>query len=444
MAGTRFRLFAQAPFLEPFRDAETIRVSSPSGTIGPGPSDARMYVIDPIGKPIPYGEAENRFGSPFFLLPPWRGPVFPPAMPDADGHFDHIPVESPEFEAAHLFAAVRWTLDIWEAYFGHRIEWHFARDFDRLELVLERGVLENAYMGYGFLETGFHRASNGDIHPFSLNFDIVAHEVGHCIIYSIVGVPDPQTARAEYFGFHESAADLTALIAALHFDSVIDDLLGSTRGNLYALNVVNRFAELTGNEQMRLAANPLTLLDFAAGWRDEHDLAQPLTGAIFDMFVDIFHEELVERGLFSASSEDLSDRLEDHPGYHRVIQPVFDETFAADPDGFREALVAARDVIGTYLAESWRLLSPHHLGYDDVGQTLFAVDRMLTGGRYRRIIDVNLRRRAIGMARVGPRLKPSGPDNHFDLRRLFVPVQRPCCRRRLSYRERFEMARGRL
>jgi hypothetical protein len=420
-------------------------VSSPAGSVGSGPSDTRMYVIDPIGKPMPYGDVKDIFGNAAFLFPPWSGPVFPPAIPDADGHFDRIPVESPEFEAAHLFGAVRWTLDIWERYFGHRVEWHFARDFDRLELVLERNLRENAYMGYGFLEVGFHRAQGGNIHPFSLNFDIIAHEVGHCIIYSMVGVPDLETTQAEYYGFHESAADLTALIAALHFDSVIDELLATSHGNLYTLNLVNRIAELTGNDQIRLAANPLSLLDFVGGWRDEHDLAQPLTGAIFDMLVDVFHEELVERGLFSASAEDLSDRLEDRPDYHRVIQPIFDEAFAAAPDGFREALVSARDTIGICLAETWRRLSPHRLGYDDVGRALVAVDRMLTGGRYRRIIEVNLRRRAIGMARVGPRLRPPGPESHFDSPRVFVPErQSNCCRRRLSYRERLEMSRWRV
>ena len=299
-SGTRFRLFAQAPFLKPLREPETIWVSSPAGSVGPGPADDRMYVIDPINKQTAYGLAEDRFGNKAYLLPPWSGSAFPPALPDADGHFDRIEVESPEFESAHLFGAVRKTLDVWEGYFGHRIEWHFARDFDRLELVLQRNLEENAFMGYGFLEVGVHRASNGDIHPFSLNFDIVAHEVGHCIIYAVVGVPDPETTFAEYYGFHESAADLTALIAALHFDSVIDELLAATHGNLYTLNLVNRIAELTGNAQIRLAANPASLLDFVGGWRDEHDLAQPLTGAIFDMLVDVFHEELVERGLFSA------------------------------------------------------------------------------------------------------------------------------------------------
>lgn len=436
--GTRFRLFPQAPFLAPFQIPETVTVSSPAGTVGPGPADARMYVIDPIGKPMAYGLAEDRRGNPTYLLPPWPGPIFPPAMPDANGHFDHIAVDDPAFEAAHMFGVVRWTLDIWEHYLGHPIAWHFDRHFDRLELVLQRNLEENAFMGYGFLEVGFHRADDGLVEPFSLNFDVVAHEVGHCLVYALIGVPDPGEDNAEYYGFHESAADLTALIAALHFDTVIDDLLETTHGNLYALNYVNRIAELSANRQIRLAANPLTMEDFVDGWRDEHDLAQPLTGAIFDIFVDIFHEELVTHGLISARAEDLSDRLEDEPRYHAVMQPIFDEAFATEPEGFRDAVTDARDMVGFLLAETWRRLSPDDLDYGDIGQTLAFVDRMLTGGRYQRIIDVNLWRRAIGEVRIGPRLRPPGPDSHFDLPRVFDLPRISTNRRGHSFRRRYD------
>ncbi len=408
--GTRFRLFAQAPFLKPFRDPETVIVSSPAGSVGPGPSDERMYVIDPVGKDLAYGLAEDFYGDPLYLMPPWPGRVFPPAVPDREGHFDHIEPDAPEFEAAHLFGSVRFTLDVWEKYFGHPIAWHFGRDLDRLELVLQRNLLENAFMGYGFLEVGIHEDPDGGIEPFSLNFDVVAHEVGHCIVYSVVGVPDPGTADAEYYGFHESAADLTALIAALHFDSVIDDLLTTSHGNLYTRNLVNRIAELSDNSQIRLAANPLSLLDFVHGWSDEHALAQPLTGAMFDIFVDLFHEELVARGLITHSQEDLSDRMEDSLDYFRVVQPIFDEAYAAAPEDFREALVASRDELGMLLAETWRRLSPDNLSYAAVGDTLRAVDRMMTGGRWRTIIDVNLNRRAIGFVNAGPRLKAAGAE----------------------------------
>jgi len=381
-----------------------------------------MYVVDPIGKKMAYGLAETARGDPLYLLPPWPGDFFPPALPSRDGHFDHLEPEDPEFEAAHLFGCVRFTLDVWEKYFGHPIAWHFAGDLDRLELVIQRNLRENAFMGYGFLEVGFHETQDGDAEPFSLNFDVVAHEVGHCIVYSVVGVPDPGEASAEYYGFHESAADMTALIAALHFDSVIDDLLETSHGNLYTRNLVNRIAELSGNGQIRMAANPMSMLDFVSGWRDEHALAQPLTGAMFDIFVDLFHEELVARGLITADQEDLSDQLEDSPDYFRVIQPIFDEAYAAAPEDFRDALVASRDELGMLLAETWRRLGPDDLSYATVGDALRLVDETITGGRWRSIIDVNLSRRSIGAARAGPRLEPPGPRSHFDLPRVFVPM----------------------
>lgn len=430
--GTRFRLFAQAPFLKAFRRPEIVLVSSPAGSVGPGPGDGRMYVVDPIGKAFAYGLAENVRGDPLYLMPPWRGGVFPPAFPDLDGHFDHIGSGDPTFEAAHLFGSVRFTLDVWEKYFGHPIAWHFQRDLDRLELVIQRNLHENAFMGYGFLEVGIHETTDGEIEPFTLNFDVVAHEVGHCVIYSTIGVPDPGTASAEYYGFHESSADLAALVAGLHFESVIDELLETSHGNLYTHNLVNRIAELSSNTQIRLAANPLSMLDFVQGWSDEHALAQPLTGAMFDIFVDLFHEELVARGLITQSQEDLSDRLEDSLDYFRVIQPMFDEAYAASPLAFREALVASRDELGMLLAETWRRLSPDDLSYAKVGNTLRAVDKLVTGGRWRTIIDVNLNRRAIGFVSAGPKIKPFGPKSHFGLPRVFVPARHgACCARHL-------------
>jgi hypothetical protein len=153
---------------------------------------------------------------------------------------------------------------------------------------------------------------------------------------------------------------------------------------------------------------------------------------MFDIFVDLFHEELVARGLITQSQEDLSDRLEDSPDYFRAIQPMFDEAYAASPLAFREALVASRDELGMLLAETWRRLSPDDLSYAEVGYTLRAVDRLMTGGRWRTIIDVNLNRRAIGFVSAGPKIKPFGPKSHFGLPRVFVPARHgACCARHL-------------
>lgn len=424
--GTRFRLYAQPPFFDEFQEPETVTVSTPVDLIGPGPSDHRMYVVDPIGKPMAFGDARKVLGDPTLFMPPWRGDRHPPVQPSDSGHFDHIPTGTRDFEAAHLYGSVRRTLDIWEGYFGHEFPWHFAQHYDQLELVVEDTLKENAYMGYGYLEVGYHQEDTGEIHPFSLNFDIIAHEVGHLIVYAMVGVPNSFGATGEYYGFHESAADLTALIAALHFDSVLDELLTNSRGNLYTYNLINRIGELSTNDQIRLAANPLTLADFMYGWEDEHKLAQPLTGAMFDILVDIFHEELVERNLISPFVEDMFDQVEDLPSYHERVQPVFDKAYAEDPEGFKSALEDARDIVGKYLAESWRLLAADHLNYIDVANSLLFVDDALASGRYRNILKVNFERRGIGAVAVGPELPEASKNSHSLSERTFVPED-PCC-----------------
>ncbi len=417
--GTRFLLFPQPRFLDKFQEPEVVEVSSPPGNVGPGPSDERMYTVYPVGKREPYGIG----GTPEagMYLPPWRGEIRPPALPDEDGHFDHIDPDDPAFEAAHLFGSTHFTLDVWEGYFGRKIPWHFRRDYDRLELSV-LPIFNNAYIGWGFLETGGTSEYGGEFRPYSLNFDIVAHEVGHAIIYSEVGLPTPEHAdNGEYYGFHESAADLVALLAAMHFDSVIDDVLERTHGNLYTLNKLSRFAELSSYNQIRLAANDRVLSEFADGWTDEHDLAQPLTGAMFDILVDVFHERLLWHGVIPPEMEDLSDRLEGTPQYAPVMQALFDRHYATNPEGFRRALLEARDYLGTYLADAWRLLDPNMLSYLGVGQALEEVDRAITGGEFLPIIRGNFQMREIGLIVPGPRLVPPGADSHSTSVRTLVP-----------------------
>ena len=131
-SGTRFRLFPQPSFLERRERPETVQVSRPPGTVGPGPADDRMVVIDPMGKERPYGIRLVPGAGAILYLPPWRGPIGPPARPNTAGHFDHLPVGTRAFELAHVYGTVRFVLDIWEWYFGRAIPWHFAHALPRL------------------------------------------------------------------------------------------------------------------------------------------------------------------------------------------------------------------------------------------------------------------------------------------------------------------------
>ncbi len=440
IGGTRFRLFPQLPSLDQQEEPETVWVSSPAGSLLPGPADHRMYVVDPVGKERAYGYYPGPAGGTFHYRPPWLGPVLPEAYPGPDGHFDHLEIGTYEFEQAHAFGSIRFTMDIWERYFERRLEWHFRGYYDRLEILFLRG-LDNAFAGFGSVEIGSYTLKTGELVEFGLSFDILSHELGHLIIYNEIGLPGTVEVDGEYFGFHESAADMVALISLLHFDSAVVGLLEACSGNLYSYNRLNRFGEVSNNGQLRSASNDKTLYEFAEGWVHEHRLSQVLTGALFDIWVDIFHEFLLKDGLISSELEDLSDRLEGDPEYQRIIQPLFDQAYAENPDGFADALIASRDYMGFAMAAIWERLTIETLDFADVFDTFLEVDRDLTEGRFYRIINLNMRRRGIGVIKAGPRMAPPDETSHAFSDRTAVPNEAEHrCSSHLPYLVRREMA----
>lgn len=395
--GTRFRLFPQLPVLPAYREPETVWISRPAGTIAPGPADDRMYVVDAVGKAAPYE---------YPYLPPYTGRVAPPALPDARGHFDHLEVGSSEFHAAHMYGTVRRVLDIWESYAGHRVGWHFHGVFDRLELVPYVNW-DNAHAGFGFIETGYGRDERGERHLHCLNFDVLAHELGHVLVYSEVGTPARDAETVEYFGFHESSGDLVALICVLHFHKVVDHVLRETGGNLYIHNEMSRIGELSQTKQIRVADNALRMSDVAdvstpvelMCQPERHQLAQPLTGAIFDILIDVYQQTLVEGALISRELDRLSGRVTGIPVDDPMIDARFAEAYAGRHEAFKAALLQARDYVGIVLACAWQRVSPDRFTYVAVRDALLSVDRGLTGGKYGRTILESFDWRQIGPRR---------------------------------------------
>lgn len=389
--GTRFRVYPQAPVLSSIAEPETIWVSQRPGSVGPGPSDAQMYVRDALYKTEPYESPD---------LPPYRGQIYAPVQPDSQGHFDYIPQNIREFEAAHMYAVIRRVLDVWELYFGHPISWHFD---DRLELIPFIDW-DNAQSGFGFIETGYRENAQQKPQLFCLNFDVLAHEIGHSIIYSEVGMPTSGTDASQYQGFQESAADMTALIAVLHFNSVVDRIMFDTHGNLYALNELNRIAEMSEVEQLRVASNDRRMSHYAAGWEKPHHLSQPLTGALFDCFVAIYHEFLIERQLISPALAEAAFEIVLSTGNEAEVQRRFDAAYQGRQHDFKLALLSARDYLGTILAESWTQLTAHNLTYTDVGHALLDADLELGHARFQSEIFECFRWREIGTVQPGPKL----------------------------------------
>jgi hypothetical protein len=372
--GTKFLLFPQAPYLSGYGDPERVWVSPPAGTIGPGPSDDRMYVIDAIDKPAPYE---------FPYMPPFLGATHIPVEPGPGGHFDHLDPKDRGFAAAHLYGSLRRILDIWESYCGRRIEWFFREDYDHLELI---PLIDwhNAQSGYGYMEFGYMSSEAGKMLPHALNFDVIAHEMGHTIMFSEMGIPPIESRSTHFYGFHEACADLTALVSAMHFESVTDRLLRATRGNLYTLNELNRVAELSDHRQIRIASNSSRLSDVSED--DVHDLSRPFTGAVFDIMVEIYLQSLHERGLIDRSLARASYGEAAGGWSTRRVQDAFDEAYGTRHYAFKSALSDARDLVGERLAYVWKTLSPDYLSFAGAAEAFLDADARLGDGRWQQAI----------------------------------------------------------
>jgi hypothetical protein len=368
--GTKVRLFAQPPFLAGFSEPEVVWLSPPAGTLAPGPADDRMYVVDAIDKTDPYE---------FPYLPPYSGRANPPVRPNPQGHFDDIAVDRREFLPVHLYGSLRRVLDIFESYFGRRVEWQFRGHFDRLE-VIPLIEWENAQSGYGFMEFGYSQEQGEEtIRPFALNFDVIAHEMGHSILFGTMGLPLDGTSTDEFRAFHESSADLVALLSKMHFDTVLDRLLHSTRGNIYTLNELNRIGELSEERQIRIAANDSKMSDVT---REVHDLSRPLTGAIFDSIAFIYLDELYQRGLVGRDLFDVAKAGPEAARRISSIQAAFGAAYSNRHFSFKSALMEARDAVGARLAAAWDGLSPNDLRFSDVATEFLIVNRRMGGERY--------------------------------------------------------------
>ncbi|QTL47330.1 hypothetical protein [Priestia aryabhattai] len=375
-SGTKFLIYPQNKKLRGFEQPEVVYINMPPGSIQAGPTDDRMYVVD----------AKDKLRYKFVGEgPPYIGPHFPPVQPNEEGHFDHILPNTRAFSSTVMYATVRRVLDIWEDYFGHSIKWYFREDFSKLELI-PRVEWDNAQSGKGFLEFGFGRNADGSIdhsNPYCENFDVLAHEMGHTIKNSTIGWPKSKSKETkEYHGHHEAFGDLVAIVAVMHFNSVVDRILKSTKGNLFSINELSRMGEVSESREIRRAFNDKKISDVST---EAHDLSEPFTGGAFDILVEVFQHNLIKKGLIS---EELGKRAyhAKKPTEIEAIQKEFDQRYQGKETDFKEALLDARDYFGKLMAKAWGNTCPDNLSYGKVLNHIIEADEEMNEGKYKQTI----------------------------------------------------------
>ena len=385
--GTRFLVFAQSPSLPSFKKPVTIKISLPPERVRPGPADGQIYVLDVPNK-LPYRSRSPQDYTPFDGRE-WNGFRAPPPAPGRSGHYDHLEPGTPGFAAAASYASIRRVLDIWHRYFGGPIAWHFKPKFARLEVVPQINDA-NAHAGFGFVEFGYGMPGGRFtyVSPFWQNFDVVAHETGHMLLYAKMGFPRGTKRRDEWLtigtpefrAFHESSGDLVAIVSSLHFPSVSDHLLEETRGNLFTNNELSRVGELSESYQIRNAFNDKKMSSVKRVRHIPHELSLPLTGAVFDILVEVFQKNLVDASLIGQNLANQANRRFGARGAPPEVQRGFDRAFKGRKRQFARELFRARDYLGDLLAHTWSTLSPDKLTFVKVGRSLLQSDRAIGNG----------------------------------------------------------------
>ena len=137
--------------------------------------------------------------------------------------------------------ALRRGADFWTKITG-LTQWQVG---PTLKVILDEGQDLNAYYDRNALNF-FHGPGVGGVVYSGESPDIVCHEMGHAILDSL----KPElfdAATSEAPAFHESFADLSAILSALQLPSLREAILADVRGHLYFNSRLSRLAEQLGS-----------------------------------------------------------------------------------------------------------------------------------------------------------------------------------------------------
>jgi hypothetical protein len=235
------------------------------------------------------------------------------AQPDSDGNYLFWP-GSPEFDQVNSFYYTTFTLRMYERYARRALPWSFPTP--RITVHPQAGNNANAFYSEQERMLGFHSFElNGKTVSTAQSADIVSHETGHAILDGLRDLYNESFGLAPN-AFHEGFGDITAMLVAMHDDSLIRHLLDWTKGNLRTTNFVAEVAEqltnvlISSNETPYLrghtiylrnainelqnmpfdalpytATNPVTELS-----REGHNYSRLFTGVFYDIFAGIYDQ----------------------------------------------------------------------------------------------------------------------------------------------------------
>jgi hypothetical protein len=250
-----------------------------------GPTSARVAVVDfdgSRGQAEPAAQWDSHRWA--WMLPPAEGEQVSPGRVDDRS-------DCPQFRQVNVWAIVERVLNYFEdpAALGRCIPWGFAGN--RLIVVPHAGYGENAYYDRQSKSLQFYYCGPADQRVYTcLSHDIIAHETGHAVLDGVRPYYN-ELCTVETAAFHESVADLTALLAVFRNNDFRGGLSRRAGTDLardaFLSSIGEEFARYTDDRPfIRSAKNPYKMADITDGW-SAHDRSQVLTGAMFDIMMGL-------------------------------------------------------------------------------------------------------------------------------------------------------------
>jgi len=248
------------------------------------------------------------------------------------------------------------------------------------------GVDINAYYDRSSLKFFYfqNRAKKKTVYTADSN-SVVCHEFGHALLDSIR--PDFwSTQSTEVWAYHEAFGDMTALIASLQYDDLINRALIETKGNLMLSNVLTRLAAEMGTGL--------------------YDVSRDKTGMLKTCLRDLsIVYNYVKPETLSDSTPDNVLSNECH-SFSRVFSGAFYEMFVkiaeqniATGKSAIDSIKISRDVVSRYLLKATSTVPLTVRLFDAMARQIIQIDKS-EGGKYQTVISDLFTRRNILLSKV--------------------------------------------
>lgn len=213
---------------------------------------------------------------------------------------------------------------------------------------------------------------------------VVAHEFGHAFL-DIMRPDFWSTQAPEIWAYHEAFGDITALIASLQYDALINCALEETNGNMMQSNVISRLAS-----EMGIGLNNVS--------RDK-DPARKCLRDLSAVFVYQTPESLPKSGPESMLINECHSFSRVFSGAFYEILILINKHHIALGRSPLDSIKISRDIMARYLLKATAAVPVTVRLFDALSRQILQVDQS-EGGKYQEIIKDVFTRRKVLIQRV--------------------------------------------